>query len=284
MRDGKRPLVLYHGPDCPDGFCAAWVSHRVLGDGADYLPVQYGQPPPDGADDKDRGLYVLDFSYPRDVTFRLAALRHERVVVLDHHKTARAALDGLEIELASNNCGDALTAVFDVGKSGARLAWEHFFPGEPAPWLVAYVEDRDLWAWKLPFSREVSAGLAARPRTFAEWDELGRHPRRPPGLTQEGAAVLRYQSRLVDSACANAREVDIDGHKVLAVNATCLFSEVAGKLAEGRPFGAAWFVRGDGKKVWSLRSRDGGVDVSEVARRHGGGGHRNAAGYEEDAA
>jgi oligoribonuclease NrnB/cAMP/cGMP phosphodiesterase (DHH superfamily) len=305
MADAGRPLVLYHGPDCADGFTAAWAAHRCLGGGAEYVPVQYGQPPPDAAGDRDRELYVLDFSYPRDVMFRLAALRHERVVVLDHHKTARAALDGLEVELASNNCGDALTAVFDMGKSGARLAWEYFFPGEPAPFLVELVEDRDLWRWQAPHSREFNAWLASLPRNFEDWDQIARDLERPwreegtviggrtvgdgwvcDGLAEsareQGRAILRYQAKLVDSACAHAREVDIDGHKVLAVNATCLFSEVAGKLAEGRPFGAAWFVRGDGKKVWSLRSRDGGVDVSEVARRHGGGGHRNAAGYEED--
>jgi uncharacterized protein len=270
VQDGKRPLVLYHGPDCADGWTAAWVAHRVLGDGADYLPVQYGQPPPDAT---GRPLYVLDFSYKRPEMKKLLA-EAAFGVVLDHHKTAEAELAGLDVPYPGR-------LVFDMGKSGARLAWEHFFPGQPAPWLVEYTEDRDLWAWKLPFSREVSAGLAARPRTFAEWDELGRHPHRPPGLTHEGAAILRYQSQLVDSACAHAREVDIDGHKVLAVNATCLISETAGRLAEGRPFGACWFVRGDGKRVWSLRSHDGGVDVSEVARRHGGGGHFHAAGYEE---
>src|SRR5262245_51981779 len=102
-----RPFVLYHA-DCPDGFCAAWVARRRFGAGADYLPVQYGQEPPAAANDKDRPLYVVDFSYPRDVTFRLAALRHAEMIVLDHHKTARTALDGLETELASRNCGDAL--------------------------------------------------------------------------------------------------------------------------------------------------------------------------------
>ena len=32
----------------------------------------------------------------------------------------------------------------------------------------------------------------------------------------------------------------------------------------------------------SLRSTDGSVDVSEIARRHGGGGHRRAAGFGTD--
>ena len=32
----------------------------------------------------------------------------------------------------------------------------------------------------------------------------------------------------------------------------------------------------------SLRSTDGRVDVSAIARKHGGGGHRRAAGFSTD--
>lgn len=100
-------------------------------------------------------------------------------------------------------------------------------------------------------------------------------------LVHEGRAILRYQSKLVDAIAATAREVEIGGHKILAANTSCLFSEVAEKLAQGRPFGAAWFIRSDGKKQWSLRSREGGIDVSAVAKQRGGGGHFAAAGFEE---
>lgn len=278
MNGTDRPLVLYHAA-CADGFCAAWVAHKVMPD-AEYVAVQYGQDPPAAANDKDRTLFILDFSYPGDVMFRLAAMRHKEMIVLDHHKTAEAALNGLELELLSNNCGDALRTHFDMSKSGGRLAWEHFFPSKPSPWLVDYTEDRDLWRWKLFGSKEVSATLASYPRDFALWDSFDK-----AGLDcrnrmeGEGVGILRYQSQQVESQAANASEIELDGHKVLAVNATMLISEIAGKLAEDRPFGASFFTRADGKQVWSLRSRDGGIDVSEVAKGYGGGGHRNAAGF-----
>lgn len=100
-------------------------------------------------------------------------------------------------------------------------------------------------------------------------------------LVAQGSAILRREQQIVDSHVSFARETHIGGHKVLCVNATVLSSEIAGALAENRPFGVCWFERGDGKRVYSLRSRDGGVDVSEVAKMYGGGGHRNAAGFEE---
>ena len=72
---------------------------------------------------------------------------------------------------------------------------------------------------------------------------------------------------------------------VLAVNETQYYSEVAGELAKDTryPFGACFFVRGDGLKIWSLRSDRslGDFDVSAVAKLRGGGGHRNAASFKE---
>jgi uncharacterized protein len=281
-----RPLVLYHA-NCPDGFCSAWVAYLKFRDEADYLPVQYGQPPPDVS---GRGVYILDFSYKRPVMREILSRAH-KVVVQDHHKTAEAELAGIVDEfisrpdLIANPPGSELPVIhFDMSKSGGRLSWEYFFPGEPAPWLVNYTEDRDLWKWALPNSKEVNAAIASHPHDFDLWDRWDMRANggnaTPTLLAEEGRAILRYQAQQVEHICANAREMRLDGHDILAVNTSVLFSEVAGKLAEGKPFGAAWFVRQDGKQQWSLRSRDGGVDVSEVAKRRGGGGHHNAAGFE----
>jgi uncharacterized protein len=264
-----RPLVLHHA-NCPDGFCAAWVAHKVFGDGADYVPVQYGESP---LDVRGRGdIYILDFSYKVGVLGQMLDDCVGNLVVLDHHKTAREDLKG------SLGVHGRLNIVFDMEKSGGRLAWEHFFPDRPSPWLVDYTEDRDLWRWRLDWSKEINAFLGSLPRTFDQWDELTT---REPRFIQEGTAILRYQAQLIEAISRTAREVGIAGHRVLAANTSCLFSEVAGELAKDRPFGAAWFVRSDGKRQWSLRSREGGVDVAEVASSLGGGGHRNAAGYED---
>jgi DHH family putative phosphoesterase len=101
-------------------------------------------------------------------------------------------------------------------------------------------------------------------------------------LVVEGSAILRREKQIIDDHIRFAREIMMDGHKILAVNATVLFSEIAGELAKDRPFGACYFDRADGKRQWSLRSRDGGVDVSEIAKSHGGGGHPCSAGFTTD--
>lgn len=279
----EKPMVIYHG-GCWDGFCAAWLAKKALGD-IEAIPAQYGQPAPDVA---GRVVYVLDFSYPRDVMERLMTVAR-RTVVLDHHKTAEAALDGLHMP----ECG--MDVWFDMSKSGGRMAWEWFSLMQPgffsgpnqsrAPWLVDYTEDRDLWRHALPHTHEINAALRSYPLDFDLWDRFGAVADVVNGtfLVQEGTAIRRAERQIVDNHLRHAREVEMDGHRVLSVNATVLFSEIAGELAKGRPFGACYFDRQDGKRQWSLRSDEHGVDVSAIAKAHGGGGHVHAAGFEEAA-
>ena len=47
-------------------------------------------------------------------------------------------------------------------KSGARLAWEHFYPNEPLPWPLRHVEDQDLWRFALPATRAFVQGKIVR--------------------------------------------------------------------------------------------------------------------------
>lgn len=294
----KPPLVIYHA-GCWDGFCAAWLLWKVFPDAA-FHAAHYGADPPCCI---DRDVFIVDFSYPRDVMLGILGDCRGRLVVLDHHKTAQAALEGLEAEwlerAMSVECGIPVI-VFDMDKSGGRLTWDYCcqmhltemlgaFPHLrmpdaahglcPPPWLVNYTEDRDLWLWQLEESRAINAGLRSFPLDFATWDMLYAAGTKP--LQADGTAILRREQQIIDEHVRHAREIEMDGHTILAVNATVLFSDIAGELAKDRPFGACYFDRKDGKRQWSLRSREDAIDVSEIAKNHGGGGHRNAAGFEE---
>jgi oligoribonuclease NrnB/cAMP/cGMP phosphodiesterase (DHH superfamily) len=256
-------LVLYHA-FCTDGFGAAWAAWKRLGNLASYVPVQHGVPPPPIPAGSQ--VYILDFAYAR-AEIEAIRERASSVMVIDHHRTAEEELRGLDCVL------------FDNGKSAAVLSWEFFHPEEPVPDLLRYVMDRDLWLHQLPRSREVFAGLSSYPMDFEVWSALDVEK-----LAEEGTIVLRYQKELVSTVCANARMESLAGHRVPVVNAPLLGSEVGEELLKRypeAPFVAIYFDRGDGKRQWSLRSRED-FDVSEVARLFQNGGHRQAAGFESD--
>lgn len=79
------------------------------------------------------------------------------------------------------------------------------------------------------------------------------------------------------------------GEKIAWGSDSALMHEAADTLAAHEmlskypdaPFTACWFRRADGQIQYSLRSEDSRLDVSEVAKSLGGGGHRNAAGFQQ---
>lgn len=265
-------MVIYHGA-CPDGSASALAASLKLGDDATYLAAHYGQEPPPDETLRGRKVYLLDFCYDPPVMERLLEIAD--VQVLDHHRTHAAAF--------ADRAGDR-RFVFDLDHSGAVLAFKHFFPGEVVPELFLYVEDRDLWRFRLPDSRAITAALRASGghRRFARLrpllDQWG--PELKARLVREGVALLKLQEQLVDSMVAKAELVELDGVKALAANATVLFSEVAESLYERHPpMGIAFFWDGTRNRFQvSLRSRDG-FDVSAIALRRGGGGHTQAAAF-----
>lgn len=256
--------VIYHA-DCYDGFGAAWAAWTRLGDKATYIPAFHGTEPPDFP--KDAHVVIVDFSYPRKKILELKE-RVASLVILDHHKTAE------------DNLGDLSFAIFDMNHSGAWLSWEYFRPHVDTPELINYLEDRDLWRFKLPKSKEVSAALQAYPFEFDVWEELSFHIGR---LKSEGEVVLRLKNQLVKTICENARWLEVGGYKVPVANTSVFFSEVGQELCRMHPgalFGAFYYDRKDGRRQWGLRPV-GEFDVSAVAKKLGGGGHKAASGFYE---
>ena len=260
--------VWYHA-NCSDGFAAAWAAWRALGDqGVRYVPVQYGEPVPhvDPCDE----VYILDFSYSREVLCELAETA--MVEVHDHHASAERALADLPF------------ARCDREHSGAVLAWQRFHGGEPVPQLLEYVEDRDLWRWALADSREVNAAVGSYQHSFQVWTELADRPM--ASLAWEGTAILRARQRQIEALIGvggkRLRVAELGEYMGVAVCAPLLQSEVCEEILRQWPemdFALAWFEDGAGQRIVSLRSRAGGMDVSVLAERFGGGGHPRSAGF-----
>jgi len=277
-------LIIYHA-NCSDGFCAAWIAKKAWPE-AKLYPAKHGEPAPNVAGED---VIIADFSYDRETLTTMHAAANS-LIVLDHHESAEAKLSGLPF------------CVFDIERSGARLMWEYvckrsdvnednlvsiaeltISPDEHLqnlpPWLVVFTEDRDLWRWKLENSREVNAAIRSYPYTIEAWDAMAE--KGPDALAAEGTAILRYRTRLVDAAVADARDMLFDGEKVPAVNCTIkeLSSDIAERLLEGgAKMAVVWRELASGGFAYELRSK-GGADVSVIATRYGGGGHKHAAGF-----
>jgi oligoribonuclease NrnB/cAMP/cGMP phosphodiesterase (DHH superfamily) len=263
-----KPLVIYHG-NCADGFSAAWCFWHKYGDECEYLAGVYMQPPPDVT---GRAVYLVDFSYKRAVV--LAMLEQaDHICLIDHHKTALEDLAGIE--------SDKWSTFTDLDRSGATLAWDFLFPNEPRPLLLGHIEDRDLWRFKLPNTREIQANVFSYGYTFEQWDKLmAAGQAELLQMTVAGAAIERkHHKDIAELVGACKRRMSIGGHDVpVASLPYTLVSDAAHLMAQGEQFAACYWDTSTGR-VFGLRATDEGMDVSEVAKQYGGGGHAKAAGF-----
>lgn len=311
MSEWKPDICVYHG-GCDDGFGAALAVHMRWGDGVVYVPGAYGgfEWPRDM--DGKRIMFV-DFSLKAAqmrelVNGGIVGVRPHSVVVLDHHKTAEAELfpwsiggkDGPPADLRGKKTGrsalgrvdellamnemenvEPIVAFFDMHKSGARMAWEFCHSSYDVPRLIEYVEDRDLWRFAIAETKAVSAALRTYPHDFDIWSGFLSDTSR---LVTEGGVVLRGHEKNVGEFIKNRYWTEVGGVSVPVVNVPYHYaSDCADAMLKAEPdapFCASWFRRRDGRIQFSLRSRDDRMDVSEIAKKHGGGGHRNAAGFE----
>lgn len=266
--------IIYH-KGCPDGFGAAYAAWRKLhGKSVTYHAYQHGDPIPQGIDKGD-DVYMLDMCMSKDDNIAIAD-RCNVLVILDHHKSAMLAM--------RNVYHPNIIQRFNMDKSGAVLSWEHFHAGAPVPDMLRHIQDRDLWQWKLDGSKEVLAWMDTFDFDFDSWLSLDRLVAKDPGaVRRNGALISVYKERCVDIIAKRVQWMDIEGYRVPVVNTSIHYSEVGASLNKAypeAPFSAYYFDNDDGTRVWGLRSQ-GSFDVSEIAVRFGGGGHRNAAGFRQ---
>lgn len=304
----KPNLCIFHG-NCADGFTAAWVVRNALGEeNVDFVPGFYGKTLPDAELinlPNYEVVYMVDFSYKRKVLIDVFAARCKRIIIIDHHKTAQEDL----VDLSAN-----VECHFDMDHSGAMLTWMYFvkrgaipvyIPGansnpspmqsmpedfhKYAPALIQCVEDRDLWRFKFSDTRAVAAKMFSHEYTFENWDMMA-HEYQDTSSTKgnelrdifvaEGEAIERKHFKDIKELLEqNQTKGAVCGHLIPIANLPyTMSSDAASMMAVDQPFALCYSITKDGIAI-SLRSeKDKGVDVSEIAKQLGGGGHKHASG------
>jgi hypothetical protein len=270
-----KKVCFYHA-GCPDGFGAAWAVRRAWGDSAYY--VARGHEDRVNQDEWNDSLVAfVDIAPTRDELLELAD-RASQVIVLDHHITA---LDRLtkDASFVQDLESEGHLLHFDMGHSGAMLAWNYFHPDEAAPDLLRYVEDQDLWNWALDDSDAVNAALASYPLDWDTWTRLASEP--IEHLVEQGRPILRANRIEIERRVDHAHPVVLGTRRIEAVNATSNRSQIGHELAKRAAYGESWGLvyRVEGSDVFATLYSIGDLDISKIAVELGGGGHKNASGF-----
>lgn len=312
----KKTAVLYHYP-CPDGAFAALAAYLYLSASSTpalyfpntvYAPLTVEELPLNEIDH----VYLLDYVGPPGFVKQLSSTVH-RVVVLDHHKTA------LEMLGDRTFAGDNVIKVIDMERSGATISYDFFREKllalgkvdnvsvdremavrelEQARHLFEYIEDADLWRWRLHDSKAFSSGLKdlniefdARLNTSLFQQLLSLDI---DSVINQGTMSLLQKQRLINEVLEKSYEIALGGGQfgnclaVFADSISGLRSELGHQLANKscemklRGIGAVVYtvpeLENDQLLKISLRSVDQ-EDTTTISQKFGGGGHRNASSF-----
>ena len=217
-----------------------------------------------------------------------------RYICLDHHKTAfdryvpdvaRTKYEKANVSLHNGRVDIAL----NNGMSGAGMTHMYFFPDTETPLLVQHVQDRDIWSYDMEHTKAVDQYLKNQEQSIENWTDINARMCHATGyeeVVQEGKCLLAdHEAKVLDIAHIS-EWITIAGATGLMVRCGYEYaSDVGHELCkESGTFGLTYFTMDISQNILqvSLRS-EGDYDVEAIAKKLGGGGHKNAAGFIIDA-
>ncbi len=283
-----RTIVIYHKADFDGIFCRE-IAKKFLPH-AELIGWDYGDPMPDVPTGVN--LYMLDISVD-------GLMGYPGLVWIDHHKSA--------IE----KFGNTMYGYRIDGVAACRLAWQWFasdhtdpvvqYSGLPdkqafidrtvsEPFAVRLAGEYDIWDKRDDRAELFQHGLRSQELTDKNWEDMLDkkstigHAHTVQVLLTQGRAIQYAKTKENESIIkANGFTVDFEGLKFLACNHARYNSHLftAGlKPEHDALLGFNW----DGER-WkvSLYHAPGKEhhDLSLIAVKHGGGGHRGACGFKE---
>lgn len=160
------------------------------------------------------------------------------------------------------------------------------------PWWLQYIEDRDLFKFSLPHSREVNDAMYnLKYSTFIKFDELNSFTEEQKRrFIEQGVAIGGVKQDLIRSIVRNAHLCIFDTYKVYVVETGVLVSEVSEVLYTTHKDNCDFIIciyYDFKRRAYRCRLRcdkRSSIDLSAIAKKHGekcgdGGGHKAAAAF-----
>lgn len=274
----KCEMIIYHHDDL-DGRCAAAIMTQYAFNkgysGVEYREVNYKDDIDVDSIEDGGTVAIVDFSFLPEV---MAKVRNRALHVFwcDHHVTAKEY--GYDDMLGFRDFSEK-------GLSGCECTWKFCFPISRIPESVKLIGDYDAWRLEnTPACFEFYEGMKLNHNHPGSqlWKDLFGFEGRDTDffvqkIIEQGKTAIKYR----DAYCGNMAksygyETVIGGQRAFAMNVYRFGSQGFGEKFKEYPVCIAYIY--DGKKFTvSIYSEK--IDVSEIARANGGGGHKGAAGF-----
>jgi oligoribonuclease NrnB/cAMP/cGMP phosphodiesterase (DHH superfamily) len=262
---------FYHSSDL-DGHCSGAIVKRKYPDCALY-PINYKDPFPWDVVNEDDTVFMVDFSLqPFSDMVKLNNMCSLRWI--DHHATAMQAYQEQD---------QGIIGTKREGTGACQLTWEFLYPEESVPYAVQLLAEYDVWNHEDPKTLPFQYGMRlcdTDPVNQTFW-EFSFSNVFVVDRIEKGRTVLKYieqdNAKYVKAA---AFECIAFGLKAIVVNRMLTNSQLFDSVWDNEKYDIM-VTFGWMKDSWvvSLYTDKPGVDVSQIAKENGGGGHVGAAGF-----
>lgn len=287
-------IVVYHD-SCPDGIASLWAVKR-------HLPnIQVASCKAGNVHTMDLEMFAdkcvifVDICPNMDTLESISGVA-QWVTILDHHKSALDDYEKYHGKKASlGQIYNNVEIYFDMSRAGCQMTWDYFNPSiapdKTRPWFVNYIADRDLWQWKLPYSKEYNTAFydlkyltPDKINLLYEMDNKTKET-----IKQYGIDTLIKFNTEVNNHCLNAIISMAGEYKCWLLS--CGYehrSEVGNKLSQipfpdgSMPdFTAIWTSDPKSNDKWISLRNTSNLDLGIVCKSFdiAGGGHPRAAGF-----
>jgi len=274
-----KPVTCIYHKDCVDGTTAGAVV-LLRFPHARLFPLSHGYTQEDidpilAETPHDAEIYIVDSVLGMEACIE----RGHEVTILDHHASVHEQVK--HYAKAHSTC----TYIYDNSKSGASLAWSHFFPEKPMPQLIAHVEDDDIWLQKFgketKYVRDYLSTFRNNPTFVATCIETDIHD-----IYSRGENITQYvETEIAHFLTKKPILLTLGTDTIPAYNITT-HQSMCGNLLSTRHKSAVALYTISGKDVKiSFRSQAGQEPSARAfAERIGGGGHEYSSGGRMDLA
>jgi oligoribonuclease NrnB/cAMP/cGMP phosphodiesterase (DHH superfamily) len=264
-----------------DGHCAGAIVYQAMknqeddGTGFEFIPINYNHDFPFEKIRPNEEVVIVDFSLQKPGDFEKLLNITSRIIWIDHHKTA--------IEKHSH-LDRSIKGIRRDGVSGCELTWAYFTHDKPTPIAVALLGDYDIWAFKYGEDTNLFQAASRLYDTKPESEIWKKWLNPKYDLLYEieaGKVALKYRDNYYAGLVkAWGFPVIFEGYRAICCNAGSVSSQLFDTVPESDYDIMMPFVFDGTKWTVSLYTKKKEIDVSEIAKRYGGGGHRQASGFQ----
>lgn len=274
------PVLVFHHSDA-DGKCAGAIVD-YFEEGCHLYSINYGYDVPWNLVKRARKIYMVDFGlqpFSDMVTMRNLVGR-DNFIWIDHHVTAIDAM---------KDSGQEFKGIQRVGEAGCELAWA-WFNGEgydaSMPKVVRMLGRYDVW--DLAYHQDImpiqygfkymNPDASAKPFWKSVFEDVGAYET----MRERGRICYEYQAQLHSNYCrSHSFKLEFEGLRFLAANALNVSSQLFDVEWNHNDYDAMLvFGHTNGNWSVSMYTDKDGINVGEIAKKHGGGGHVGASGFQ----